>query len=145
MNKPKEELTTLAAELERKFMQHVIERRAQIEEEMKVREAALALIAGQGKYIMFDRVDWEGMKSSFERAKESEAKLLKISEILSERHGDDGRFEGPEDEYNDDPEVITIKRIFAIIVGDVTPGEVHGPGGLMRETKHQRISTRKSE
>lgn len=64
-----------------------------------------------------------------ERAKESEAKLLKISEILSERHGDDGRFEGPEDEYNDDPEVITIKRIFAIIVGDVTHDEVHGPGG----------------
>lgn len=53
-----------------------------------------------------------------ERAKETEARLLKISEILSERHGDDGRFEGPEDESNDDPEVITIKRIFAVLDGE---------------------------
>lgn len=129
MNKAKEELTALAGELERKFAQHVIERRAHIEEEIKIREAALALIAGPGKFIVFDRVDWEGMKSSFDHAKETEAKLLKISDILTERHGDDGQFEGPEDEYNDDPEVITIKRIFAIIVGDVTHDEVHGPGG----------------
>jgi hypothetical protein len=63
---------------------------------------------------VFDRVDWEGMKSSFEHAKETEAKLLRIIEILSERHGDDGRFCEPEDEY-DDPEVITIKRIFDIL------------------------------
>jgi hypothetical protein len=123
MNKPKDELTALANELERKFVQHVTERRAQIEEEMRIREAALALFAGNGKYIVFDRVDWEGMKSSFKHAKESEAKLLKISEILRERHGDDGRFEGPEDEYNDDPEVITIKRIFDVLDGPMTQRE----------------------
>jgi hypothetical protein len=56
-------------------------------------------------------------------------KLREISGLISSRHGDDGRFCEPEDEYNDEPEVVTIKRLFAIIEGDVTPGEVHGPGG----------------
>lgn len=58
-----------------------------------------------------------------------QAKLREISSLISSRHGDDGRFCEPEDEYNDEPEVVTIKRLFAIIEGDVTPGEVHGPGG----------------
>lgn len=58
-----------------------------------------------------------------------QARLREISALISSRHGDDGRFCEPEDEYNDEPEVVTIKRLFAIIEGDVTHGEVHGPGG----------------
>lgn len=58
-----------------------------------------------------------------------QARHREISALISSRHGDDGRFCEPEDEYNDDPETITIKRLFAIIEGDVTPGEVFGPGG----------------
>lgn len=58
-----------------------------------------------------------------------QARLREISALISSRHGDDGRFCEPEDEYNDEPEVVTIKRLFAIIEGDVTSGEVHGPGG----------------
>ena len=57
-----------------------------------------------------------------------QARLREISALISSRHGDDGRFCEPEDEYNDEPEVVTIKRLFAIIEG-VTPGEVFGPGG----------------
>lgn len=58
-----------------------------------------------------------------------QARLREISALISSRHGDDGRFCEPEDEYNDEPEVVTIKRLFSIIEGYVTPGEVHGPGG----------------
>lgn len=49
-----------------------------------------------------------------------QARLREISALISSRHGDDGRFCEPEDEYNDEPEVITIKRLFVIIEGDVT-------------------------
>jgi len=58
-----------------------------------------------------------------------QARLREISALISSRHGDDGRFCEPEDEYNDEPEVITIKRLFVIIEGDVTHDEVYGPGG----------------
>jgi hypothetical protein len=47
--------------------------------------------------------------------KELQAKIREISGVISERHGDDGRFEQPEDEFNDSNETITIKRLFAII------------------------------
>jgi hypothetical protein len=38
--------------------------------------------------------------------------LGSISGIVSERHGDDGNYEIPVDDENDEPEVATIKMIF---------------------------------
>ena len=49
------------------------------------------------------------------RAERAEAKLREISGLLSYRHGDDGRFDMPEDDENDEQEVVTIKRLFAIL------------------------------
>jgi len=51
---------------------------------------------------------------------ESAAKLDAISGLVSFQHGDDDRYDLPEDEMNDLPEVITVKRIFKILDGEKT-------------------------
>ena len=62
--------------------------------------------------------DWiTEMRAEITKLEKEQAQLREISSIVSERHGDDDRYSLPEDEDSDDPEIITIKRIFAVLNG----------------------------
>lgn len=56
---------------------------------------------------------------ALEAAQAENAKLREISALVSQRHGDDDAFGEDEDDENDLPVVITMKRIFNILDGRI--------------------------